>query len=155
MHEVTHAHTHTHWLRLLQYLIVAQTAGCGTKVCFGVAATSQQHSSASGSERVCTEKRGKEEARGGGRICGQRNQQKERERQKHREYKSSVQTPNRGSKTAGMKEALKWEEQRKRKGGNDGLEKKQQSTCTIVGAENMRKREAHKFRSFQQSRHLA
>lgn len=135
---------------------MAQTAGCGTKVCFGVAATSQQHSSASESERVCTEKRGKEEARGGGEdLWAEKPAERERERQKHREYKSSVQTPNRGSKTAGMKEALKWEEQRKRKGGNDGLEKKQQSTCTIVGAENMRKREAHKFRSFQQSRHLA
>lgn len=156
MHEVTHTHIHTGsdcystlwWLKQqavgLKFVLGWLQQVNNTRVPLDPSECAQKR-----------EARRRREARGGGRICGQRNQQKERERQKHREYKSSVQTPNRGSKTAGMKEALKWEEQRKRKGGNDGLEKKQQSTCTIVGAENMRKREAHKFRSFQQSRHLA
>lgn len=57
---------------------------------------------------------------------------RKRERQKHREYKSSVQTPNRGSKTAGMKEALKWEEQRKQTGGNNGLEKNNKTHARLL-----------------------
>lgn len=79
----------------------------------------------------------RKERQGGGERRGEdlwaeKPAERERERQKHREYKSSVQTPNRGSKTAGMKEALKWEEQRKRKGGNDGLEKNNKAHARLL-----------------------